>query len=131
VQSGESGREIRVIGHGRRRPTIHEFYGLSGAATLARKKGGWVYILTDKPNGTLYVGVTSDLARRLEQHRSSAVDGFTKRYSLKRLVFAERHDDIAEAIRREKALKGWRRAWKVRLIREQNPDWADLADEIA
>jgi len=94
-------------------------------------RGGWVYILTDEPNGTLYIGVTSDLARRIQQHRDGTIDGFTRRYGLKRLVYAERHDDIEQAIRREKTLKGWRRAWKVRLIRERNPDWLDLAEQLA
>jgi putative endonuclease len=93
-------------------------------------QGGWVYILTDAPNGTLYIGVTSDLARRVQQHRDGTVAGFTRRYGLKRLVYAERHDGIAEAIRREKTLKDWRRAWKVRLIRGNNPDWRDLADSL-
>ncbi|HIJ61119.1 MAG TPA: GIY-YIG nuclease family protein [Rhodospirillaceae bacterium] len=88
--------------------------------------GGWVYILTDRPNGTLYVGVTSDLARRTWEHREGAVDGFTKRYGLKRLVYAEPHEDIRAAIQREKTLKHWPRAWKVRLILEANPGWADL-----
>ena len=82
--------------------------------------GGWVYIMTSRPNGTLYVGVTADLQRRVWQHRTGAIEGFTKRYGLKRLVYAERHEDIREAIRREKAIKRWRRAWKVRLIRSTN-----------
>lgn len=93
-------------------------------------RGGWVYIVTNRPNGTLYVGVTSDLARRTWEHRAGAADGFTKRYGLKRLVFAERHDDIRTALQREKNLKHWSRAWKVRLIREQNPDWNDLYDQL-
>ena len=88
--------------------------------------GGWVYILTDRPNGTLYVGVTSDLARRTWEHREGAVDGFTKRYGLKRLVYAEPHEYIRAAIQREKTLKHWPRAWKVRLILEANPGWSDL-----
>ncbi len=90
--------------------------------------GGWVYILTNRPNGTLYIGVTSDLARRIQQHRDGTADGFTKRYGLHRLVHAERHEDIRDAIRREKTLKGWRRAWKVNLILANNPEWADLAE---
>ncbi|MGH6994742.1 MAG: GIY-YIG nuclease family protein [Stellaceae bacterium] len=94
-------------------------------------RGGWVYIVTNRPNGTLYVGVTSDLARRAWEHRAGAVDGFTKRYGLKRLVFAERHDDIRTALQREKNLKHWSRAWKARLIREQNPNWDDLYDRLA
>ena len=88
--------------------------------------GGWVYIMTNRPNGTLYVGVTSDLARRAWEHREGAVDGFTRRYGLKRLVFVEQHEDIRAAIQREKTLKHWPRAWKVRLILEANPGWSDL-----
>ena len=93
--------------------------------------GGWVYIMTNRPNGVLYVGVTSDLARRAGEHRDGVSDGFTKRYGLKRLVFAEHHEDIRAAIQREKNLKHWPRAWKVRLIRAENPDWADLYDRLA
>jgi len=93
--------------------------------------GGWVYIVTNRPNGTLYVGVTSDLAKRLWEHREGVVDGFTKRYGLKRLVFAEQHEEISLAIQREKNMKHWPRAWKVRLIRGQNPNWDDLYDRIA
>jgi putative endonuclease len=91
--------------------------------------GGWVYILTNRPNGTLYVGVTSDLVLRMAQHRDGTFEGFSKEYGLKRLVYAERHDDIAGAIAREKRLKTWLRAWKVRLIVAENPDWRDLAEE--
>jgi len=69
-------------------------------------QGGWVYIVTNRPNGTLYVGVTSNIARRAWEHREGLVEGFTKQHGLKRLVFVERHEDIREAIRREKALKG-------------------------
>lgn len=94
------------------------------------ERGGWVYIVTNRPNGTVYVGVTSDLARRIWEHRTGVADGFTKRYGLKRLVFAERHDDIRAALQREKNLKHWSRAWKVKLIREHNPDWDDLYDQL-
>ena len=92
--------------------------------------GGWVYILTNRPNGTLYIGVTSDLAQRMAQHRDGKFDGFTKYYGLKRLVYAERHEEIAVAIAREKRLKTWLRAWKVRLIVADNPDWRDLSAEM-
>jgi len=92
--------------------------------------GGWVYIMTNRPNGTLYVGVTNDLVRRAWEHREGRADGFTKRYDLKRLVFFERHDDIRAAIQREKTMKHWSRAWKVRLIPASNPDWDDLYDKI-
>jgi putative endonuclease len=88
--------------------------------------GGWVYIMTNRPNGTLYVGVTSDLVARVCQHREGHVEGFTKRYGLKRLVHAEFHDDIAQAIQRETSIKRWPRAWKVNLIRERNWNWDDL-----
>jgi putative endonuclease len=92
--------------------------------------GGWVYIMTNRPNGTLYVGVTSDLARRVWEHWEGVEDGFTKTYSLKRLVYAEPHNDIRAALQREKNLKHWSRAWKVRLILENNPTWDDLFDRI-
>ena len=95
-----------------------------------REGGGWVYIMTNRPNGTLYLGVTSDIARRAWQHRESLLDGFTKQYGLTRLVYAERHDEIAAAIQRERTMKHWPRAWKVRLIRKQNPDWDDLYETL-
>ena len=88
--------------------------------------GAWVYIMTNKPNGTLYVGVTSDIARRTWEHREGVVDGFTKKHSLKRLVYVESHAEIATAIQREKTIKHWPRAWRVNLILEENPDWDDL-----
>ena len=93
--------------------------------------GGWVYVMTDRPHGTLYVGVTSNLARRVWEHRSGEVPGFTERYGLTRLVLVERFEAITEAIRRERRLKHWPRAWKVRVIEEANPDWADLYDQVA
>jgi putative endonuclease len=93
--------------------------------------GGWVYIMTDRPNGTIYIGVTSDLARRAWEHREGLADGFTKRYGLKRLVYSEWHDDIRTAIQRERTMKHWPRAWKVRLILETNPGWNDLYDLLS
>lgn len=93
-------------------------------------QGGWTYILTNKPRGVLYVGVTSDLAARMTQHRSGTGSAFCQKYGLKRLVLAERHATITEAIAREKALKAWQRAWKIRLIEESNPDWNDLFEHI-
>jgi putative endonuclease len=93
--------------------------------------GGWVYIMTNGPNGTLYVGVTDDLARRAREHRAGLIDGFTKQYGLRRLVYAERCDDMRLARQRERNMKHWRRAWKVRLILAQNPHWEDLYDRLS
>jgi putative endonuclease len=90
----------------------------------------FVYILASNRNGTLYVGVTSDIARRAWIHRSDAVAGFTKRYGVHRLVYAERHATMLDAILREKQIKKWRRAWKLRLIEESNPQWRDLYDDL-
>ena len=87
-----------------------------------------VYILASKPNGTLYIGVTSDLARRIEAHRSGAVGGFTARYGVHTLVYFELHADMYNAIEREKRLKKWNRDWKIRLIEKTNPEWRDLSD---
>jgi len=92
--------------------------------------GGYVYILASAPNGTLYVGVTSDLVRRIYEHRNGLVPGFTKRYSIKRLVYFEQYEDIQTAIQREKNIKHWSRAWKVGLILAGNPEWNDLYDTI-
>jgi putative endonuclease len=93
-------------------------------------RGGWVYIMTNRPNGTIYTGVTSDLARRTWEHRNGLLEGFTKRYKLNRLVYTERYEDIRLAIQREKTLKTWPRAWKVRLITATNPEWQDLYNQI-
>jgi putative endonuclease len=94
-------------------------------------KGGWVYIMTSRPNGTLYVGVTADLVRRVWEHREGLITGFTKRYGLKRLVYFERHDEIEAAIQRESNMKHWSRTWKVRLILANNPDWRDIYETLA
>jgi putative endonuclease len=88
-----------------------------------------IYILADKPYGTLYIGVTSNLADRIEAHRNGCVDGFTKRYGVHKLVYVELHADMYEAIQREKRLKKWNRAWKIRLIEEMNPEWKDLSEQ--
>lgn len=88
--------------------------------------GGWVYIMTNAPRGTLYVGVTSDIVRRAYEHRTHVVPGFTKRHGLTRLVWFETHADIREAIAREKNMKRWRRAWKIEAIETSNPTWSDL-----
>jgi putative endonuclease len=93
-------------------------------------KGGYVYILASKHNGTLYIGMTSNLPRRMEQHRTHAADGFTNKYDVATLVWCESHDDIESAILREKQLKRWNRAWKLELIEKDNPEWRDLAEEV-
>ena len=85
-----------------------------------------VYIMANRKNGALYVGVTSDLKRRAWEHRQGLVEGFSKRYGLKRLVYFELHPTMASAIQREKQLKSWKRAWKIELIQEENPNWNDL-----
>jgi putative endonuclease len=86
----------------------------------------YVYLLASRRHGTLYLGVTSDLIRRVHEHKMKIVPGFTSRYGVDRLVWFEIHDDPATAIGREKQLKKWRRDWKIRLIEEQNPEWGDL-----
>ena len=88
-----------------------------------------VYILASKPNGTLYVGVTSDLSSRIHAHRSGSADGFTKRHEINTLVYVELHESMLDAIQREKRIKRWNRAWKIRLIEEKNPEWSDLAEQ--
>jgi putative endonuclease len=92
---------------------------------------GWVYIMTNRPNGTLYVGTTTNLPRRVWEHREGVAEGFTKRYGLRHLVYAERHEDILRAKQREMNIKHWPRAWKVRLILRDNPRWEDLYDRLA
>ena len=86
----------------------------------------YVYILASKPYGTLYIGVTSDLIKRVYEHRNGLIPGFTKKYIVHTLVYWEQHTEIREAIRREKQLKKWNRAWKIELIEKENPDWSDL-----
>ncbi len=90
----------------------------------------WVYILASNPGGTLYVGVTNDLIRRVYKHREGLAEGFTKRYGAKMLVYFEPHDTIEPALQREKNIKHWSREWKTDLIIKDNPDWRDLYDEI-
>ena len=93
-------------------------------------KNGYVYILTNRKNGTLYVGVTSDLVKRIWQHKNKFVAGFSKRYDLDKLVYYEVFDDIENAIEREKKLKNWHREWKINLINQHNSDWVDLYGDI-
>jgi len=91
----------------------------------------WVYILASRPGGTLYVGVTNDLIRRSFEHREGLVGGFTKRHSVKMLVYFEQHDTATAAIQREKNIKHWPREWKIDLIRFANSEWRDLYDDVS
>ena len=93
-------------------------------------RGGWTYIMTNRARGVLYIGVTADLAARVAQHRAGEGSSFCKRYRLTRLVLAEWHDTIEDAIAREKLLKTWKRAWKIELIEAANPEWRDLSDDL-
>jgi putative endonuclease len=94
------------------------------------RKGGWVYIMTNAPYGTLYTGVTADLPRRISQHRAGTGSVFCRRHNLNRLVYCEPYERIEDAITREKAMKAWKRTWKLRRIEEANPKWDDLFEHI-
>jgi putative endonuclease len=96
-----------------------------------RPRHFYVYILASKIGGTLYIGVTNDLIRRVAEHRLKVVESFTEKYDVVRLVYFEQFDDAENAINREKRLKKWNRAWKIRLIEESNPNWDDLYPGIA
>ena len=93
-------------------------------------KSYYVYIMASKRNGTLYVGVTNDLERRVYEHKTGIFDGFSKKYGIKTLVYFEATESIESAIQREKQLKNWKRQWKIDLIEENNPDWKDLAESF-
>ena len=93
-------------------------------------RGGWIYIMADRYRGTLYIGVTSDIAARVWAHREGSDSSFCKRYGLTRLVHVEHAPTIVEAIAREKAMKKWSRAWKIKLIESANPEWSDLFETI-
>jgi putative endonuclease len=98
---------------------------------MGRERNYWVYIVASGLGGTLYIGVTNDLIRRVYEHKNKVAEGFTRKYDVDRLVYFETFDDIENAIRRERRLKKWGRAWKIRLIEETNPNWADLYPSIA
>ena len=89
-----------------------------------------VYILASRKNGTLYIGVTSNLAKRIWEHKNDVIEGFTKKYNVKRLVYFEQTEDVHSALEREKQLKRWKRKWKIELIEKDNPTWRDLYDDI-
>ena len=93
-------------------------------------KQHYVYIMASQRKGTLYTGVSSDLVKRVWQHRSGVIQGFTSKYKINRLVYYEIHGDIREAIKREKNIQAWKRSWKLRLIEDQNPNWSDLYEVI-
>jgi len=90
----------------------------------------YVYILASGFNGTLYIGVTSDLVKRIWQHKNKQVDGFSKKFNVDKLVYYEQHKDIESAITREKQMKKWHRTWKIKLIEKDNPEWKDLYGDI-
>lgn len=89
-----------------------------------------VYIITNQKNGTLYIGVTSNLLQRIQQHKEKTIKGFTTKYSLDKLIWYETHDTMYTAISREKAMKEWKREWKIKLIEKDNPEWRDLYDGL-
>jgi putative endonuclease len=93
-------------------------------------KSYFVYILASKRNGTLYIGITNDLAKRVYAHRQNLIDGFTKKYGVHKLVYFEETNDVNEAILREKRIKKWKREWKIKLIEKENPEWKDLYYDI-
>ena len=93
-------------------------------------KNYYIYIMTNKRNGTLYIGVTNDLIRKVYEHKNYLLDGFTKNYDIKMLVYFEIYDSIETALNREKNIKAWQRSWKVRIIEEQNPHWNDLYNQV-
>jgi putative endonuclease len=111
-------------------PAIDETLVDGSTMRLLKMAAGWVYFMTNRPNGILYVGVTDNLPRRAWEHREGVVEGFTKRYGLKRLVYFEQYDDIRYARQREQNLKHYTRAWKVRLILLSNPKWDDLYEQL-
>jgi len=111
---------------------IHKHFAITAplAEAAVMQKSGYVYILASKPNGTLYIGVTSNLVKRIYEHKHDIYAGFSKTYGTKLLVYYEAHDEITAAITREKQMKKWNRAWKIRQIEEANPAWRDLYGDI-
>jgi putative endonuclease len=109
----------------RRKPESSDF-----VLKYLMKKKGYLYILASRRNGTLYVGVTSDLVKRIEEHKQKLVDGFTKKYEVTNLVYFETFEDTKDAIIRERQVKEWKRKWKTELIQSINPYWRDLYKDI-
>jgi putative endonuclease len=94
-------------------------------------KNYYVYILSSKRNGTLYTGITSEIVKRVYEHKNGLVEGFTKKYSIHNLVWYEMHEFVESAIAREKQIKKWKRAWKLKLIEKENPEWIDLYESLS
>jgi len=113
-----------------RNPVISSFRRMPESSKEIVNRQPAVYILTNRRNGTLYIGVTSDLVKRVWQHKNNMIEGFSKNYNLHELVWYELHDSMESAILREKRLKDWKRSWKLKLIESINPDWQDLYDSI-
>ncbi len=90
----------------------------------------YIYIVTNQPKGTIYTGVTNDLARRIREHKEKRIQGFTQKYGTSRLVYFESYREVRDALTREKQIKSWRRDWKISLIEKENPEWIDLFDQI-
>ena len=113
-------------------PGLLNFRGrlLAGIQKCGMNRQPAVYILSSKRNGTLYVGVTSDLAKRVWEHKNNLVEGFTNRYGVHQMVWFELHESMESAIKREKRLKDWKRKWKLQLIESTNPNWEDLYPKI-
>jgi putative endonuclease len=124
-------QQIKVF---KNRPITHRHPGLDPGSRFLRHggmaKGGWVYFMADRYRGTMYVGVTSNLPARIEQHLTGSGSDFCKRYGLNRLVWAEHGPEIDDCIAHEKRIKRWRRNWKFALIEKNNPDWRDFSDLI-
>ena len=104
--------------------------GLDPGSRAIMDRSSYVYILASRRNGTLYTGVTSDIVKRVWEHKNKFVKGFSEKYGVDKLVYVEEHGDIGEAILREKRIKVWKRKWKLELIEKQNPEWKDLFDDI-
>ena len=121
VVPAKAGTHVDFAGPGQRLPPGPRYRDMRQPA---------VYILASQPRGTLYIGVTSDLPRRIEAHRADTADGFTRKHGVKTLVYMESHESMEAAIVREKQLKKWNRLWKIELIEKGNPEWRDLGAEI-
>lgn len=114
------------------RPIINKCHTGAGRCPVSfiTMKSFFVYILASRRNGTLYIGVTSDIVKRIHEHKTKAAKGFTQKYGIDRLVYLEAHDTAETAILRERQMKEWKRAWKISLIEKSNPDWRDLYEDI-